>query len=181
MTNFNSTSNFIFGASERELSTLSLREIIDGLMADYRSFSSGTSAGIHIPSGKQEPRMSHSCILFAEGLRQASVHLELAKKLILASLFDCNASVGNCINALKGSDKLEEILRKFAMDAELKPEELLLLANTFGFNVRAAKWLAANNEMRQMEALFKLIAEFEAYKAEERRKEEERKLKMLEK
>lgn len=181
MTNFNSTSNFIFGATERELSTLSLREIIDGLMADYKSFSSGTSAGIHIPSGKQEPRMSHSCILFAEGLRQASVHLELAKKLILASLFDSNAGLGNWIAANEDSDMLEKIFRKIVKSEELTLREKLILANTFGFNVRAAKWLADNDEVKHLESLFKLIAEFEAYKAEERRKEEERKLKMLEK
>lgn len=121
MSKMNTTSNFIFGATEHELITLSLGEIIDGLLTDYMSFSRGNNAGIEVPKEKQEIRMAHSCILFSEGLRLAYTHLELAKKLILASLF----------------------------------------AN----NERAAEWLTLNGEVKQVEALMKRIADFEAHKA----------------
>lgn len=87
MRNYNTTSNFIFCAPERELITLSNSEILSGLLADYKSFSRGIAAGIWIPEELQGPRMGHACILYAEGLRLARTHLELAKKLILASLF----------------------------------------------------------------------------------------------
>lgn len=87
MRNYNTTSNFIFCASERELITLSNAEILSGILADYKSFSRGIAAGIRIPEELQGPRMGHACILYAEGIRLAHTHLELAKKLILASLF----------------------------------------------------------------------------------------------
>lgn len=146
MANINSTSNFIFGASERELLTLSISEIIDGLLADYQSFSTGNLPGVNIPDRMVEPRMAHSCILYAEGLRLARTHLELAKKLILASLFDITEQA----------------------------EEWLANADKHHTNARAIDWLKANNEADLLTKVLKAIQDFEDYKAEERKKEEKK-------
>lgn len=170
MENFNFTSDFIFSATERELLTLSLDDIVRGLMADYKSFSRNQDAGINIPKERREPRMSHSCILYAEGLRLAHTHLELAKKLVLASLFDCNEGTGRWVAANGDFGKMEAILKKMVKAEDLEFEDKLLLASVFGFNARIAKWLAVNGEIKQIEELCKLIAEFEARKAAERKK-----------
>lgn len=126
----NNTTNFIFGATERELVTLSMAEIIDGLMADYKSFSSGIQAGIRIPDKKVEPRMAHSSILYAEGLRLAKTHLELAKKLILASLFDAITAKDRInirsIEWLKANDEaelLKKVLKAIKDFEDYKAEE----------------------------------------------------------
>lgn len=176
MTNFNSTINSIFGATERELLTLSLSEIIDGLMNDYKSFSRGTDAGIKIPDNKVEPRMSHSCVLYAEGLRLAQTHLDMAKKLILASIFDFNDQALFWLNVeRKAKEKAEK---------EGKEDDFNLLdaiAKMNNCRTRALAWLQEYGEAQQLETLLKEISEFEAFKAAEREKKrlEELKLKGL--
>lgn len=157
MTNFNSTPNFLSGASERELLTLSMSEIIDALLADYKSFSHGNDAGIHVPDKKQEPRQTHSCILYAEGLRLARTHLRLAKKLILASLFESNEPAAQWL-AVNGNVNV---------DASA-------FADIFGCNARIAEWLAANGEIESLKTILYSIAEAEARK-EAARKEAEKK------
>lgn len=168
MTNLNLTSNFIFGATERELATLSFAEIISGLMNDYKSFSAGTQAGIRIPDSKQERRISHSCILFAEGLRMAQSNLDIAKKLILASLFDFNNYVNYWLAVKEKEEKKNpdfDILEAISADSHI--------------STRAFAWLKANKEAELLEKVLKAVKDFEDYKAEERRKEEEEKRKLL--
>lgn len=108
------TPNFIFSASEHELITLSLAEIIDGLMTDYKSFSRGNKAGVEVPKSKQEIRMAHSCILYAEGLRLAYTHLELAKKLILASLFANNERAAEWLTLNGEVKQVKELMKRIA-------------------------------------------------------------------
>lgn len=189
MTNMNSTSNFLFGASEHELLTLSLSEIIDGLMNDYKSFSQGDGAGIRIPDSKQEPRMAHSSILFAEGVRLALTYPELGKKLVLASLFNNHerAAYWTVERLSRESEKDEvkcrrmssvgdeapnilTILRMLADHEGLSTEEIILLANYFGFNIRVVRWLDSYGELLLLEPLIKKIEEFEAFKAAERKR-----------
>lgn len=114
MSNMNTTSNFIFGATEHELITLSLAEIIDGLMTDYKSFSRGNEPGVEVPKEKQEIRMAHSCILYAEGLRLAYTHLELAKKLILASLFANNERAAQWLTLNGEVKQVKELMKRIA-------------------------------------------------------------------
>lgn len=170
MTNMNSISNFLFGASEHELLTLSLSEIIDGLMNDYKSFSQGDGAGIRIPDSKQEPRMAHSSILFAEGARLALTYPELGKKLILASLLDNHerAAFWTLLKLKSKSEDIINVIRKIAGGEELSDKELLVFVNYFGFNKRAAEWLMSCGEVKMLERLIKDIEEFEAFKAAER-------------
>lgn len=176
MTNMNSTSNFLFGASEHELLTLSLSEIIDGLMNDYKSFSQGDGAGIRIPDNKQESRMAHSSILFAEGARLALTYPELGKKLVLASLFDNHERAAfwtlfKLESKSENKDKnLVDVVGKIANGEELSDRELLVFANYFGFNRRAAEWLLACGEVKMLERLIKDIEGFEAFKAAERKR-----------
>lgn len=174
MKNMNSTSNFLFGASEHELLTLSLSEIIDGLMNDYKSFCQGDGAGIRVPDSMQEPRMAHSSILFAEGARLALAYPELGKKLVLASLFD-NHERAAFWTLLKLKSKSEDkekyiinVIRKIAKGEELSGKELLVFVNYFGFSQRAAEWLLSCGEVNVLERLIKDIEEFETFKAAER-------------
>lgn len=172
MKNMNSTSNFLFGASEHELLTLSLSEIIDGLMNDYKSFSQGDGAGIRIPDSKQEPRMAHSSILFAEGVRLALTYPELGKKLVLASLFDNHerAAFWTFFQQESKSENIINVIRKIAKGEELSDKEFLVFVNYFGFNKRAAEWLLSFGEVNVLERLIKDIEEFEAFKAAERKR-----------
>lgn len=167
MTNFNITSNFIFGASERELITISFAEIIAGLVADYKSFSKGNEAGISIPQNKCESRMGHSCILYAEGVRLAHTHLELAKKLILASLFDYSDQIYYWL-ALKERAKKNENFNVL--------EAITSVHNT---DTRGFEWLKANNEVELLETLLTAIKDFEDSKAKKREEEEKRKEALL--
>lgn len=170
----NNTSNFLFGATERELVTLSMAEIIDGLMADYKSFSPGIQAGIRIPDKKVEPRMAHSSILYAEGLRLAKTHLELAKKLILASIFDYSDQICYWFAVKEKKDKENEekgIKEKFDI-----LEAITSLHHT---NTRGFEWLKANEEVGRLEDLLKAIKDFEDYKAKKREEEEKKKESML--
>lgn len=164
----NMTSNFLFGATERELVTFSMAEIIDGLMADYKSFSSGIQEGIRIPDKKIEPRMAHSGILYAEGIRLAHTHLELAKKLILASLFDF-------------TDQASYWLAVKEMKEEQKQDFDIFDAITAKHhtNTRGIEWLKANDEVELLEKLLNAIKDFEDIKAKEREEEEKRKEAML--
>lgn len=175
MTNMNSISNFLFGASEHELLTLSLSEIIDGLMNDYKSFSQGDGAGIRIPDSKQEPRMAHSSILFAEGARLALTYPELGKKLVLASLLDNHerAAFWTLLKLKSKSEDIINVIRKIANGEELSGKELLVFVNYFGFNKRAAEWLMSCGEVKMLERLIKDIEEFEAFKAAERKRKKE--------
>lgn len=175
MTNMNSISNFLFGASEHELLTLSLSEIIDGLMNDYKSFSQGDGAGIRIPDSKQEPRMAHSSILFAEGARLALTYPELGKKLVLASLLDNHerAAFWTLFQLESKSENIINVIRKIANGEELSDKELLVFVNYFGFNKRAAEWLMSCGEVKMLERLIKDIEEFEANKAAERKRKKE--------
>lgn len=172
MKNMNSISNFLFGASEHELLTLSLSEIIDGLMNDYKSFSQGDGAGIRIPDSKQEPRMAHSSILFAEGARLALTYPELGKKLVLASLLDNHerAAFWTLFQLESKSENIINVIRKIANGEELSDKELLVFVNYFGFNKRAAEWLMSCGEVKMLERLIKDIEEFEANKAAERKR-----------
>lgn len=172
MKNMNSISNFLFGASEHELLTLSLSEIIDGLMNDYKSFSQGDGAGIRIPDSKQEPRMAHSSILFAEGARLALTYPELGKKLVLASLLDNHerAAFRTLFQLESKSENIINVIRKIANGEELSDKELLVFVNYFGFNKRAAEWLMSCGEVKMLERLIKDIEEFEANKAAERKR-----------
>lgn len=172
MKNMNSISNFLFGASEHELLTLSLPEIIDGLMNDYKSFSQGDGAGIRIPDSKQEPRMAHSSILFAEGARLALTYPELGKKLVLASLLDNHerAAFRTLFQLESKSENIINVIRKIANGEELSDKELLVFVNYFGFNKRAAEWLMSCGEVKMLERLIKDIEEFEANKAAERKR-----------
>lgn len=172
MTNMNSISNFLFGASEHELLTLSLSDIIDGLMNDYKSFSQGDGAGIRIPDSKQEPRMAHSSILFAEGARLALTYPELGKKLVLASLLDNHerAAFWTLLKLKSKSEDIINVIRKIAGGEELSDKELLVFVNYFGFNKRAAEWLMSCGEVKMLERLIKDIEEFEANKAAERKR-----------
>ena len=174
MTNYNSTPNYLFSAPERELLTLSSAEIIDGLKADYESFCRGNDAGVRVPDKMQEPRMAHSCILFAEGLRLAKTHLEQAKKLILASLFDCNIKIAGWFADENGSDGIWAVLKKVEDNKELAFEDELLLFRVFGFNARSVIWLAAHGNRPQLEEVFKAIEDYEAFKREERNKKEDK-------
>lgn len=175
MTNMNSISNFLFGASEHELLTLSLSEIIDGLMNDYKSFCQGDGAGIRIPDSKQEPRMAHSSILFAEGARLALTYPELGKKLVLASLLDNHerAAFWTLLKLKSKSEDIINVIRKIANGEELSDKELLVFVNYFGFNKRAAEWLMSCGEVKMLERLIKDIEEFEANKAAERKRKKE--------
>lgn len=171
MTNFNTTPNYIFCASERELLTLSLAEIIEGLQADYKSFSGKTDAGIRIPESKQEPRMSHSCILYAEGIRLAHTHLDLGKRLVLSSLFDNIERVAQWYAAMGEKPKLKPLLKKISEFDQLELNEKIILANIFGHNTRAVLWLATHGEVKQVEAFLKNIEDYEKHKAELRENE----------
>lgn len=172
MANKTITSNSIFSASERELVTLSMSEIIDGLLLDYKSFSHGVQAGISVPDNLQEPRVSHSCILYAEGLRLARTHQEQARKLILASLFESNAKATDWFAEEDTTDDVEATLMKAEAGQRLTSEDDLLLFCTFGFHARAVKWLAANGGMNLLTTVFKEIKDFEAYKTAARIKNE---------
>ena len=123
MTNNSSISNFIFGASERELLTFSMAEIIDGLIADYKSFSHGNDEGILIPKALQEPRLAHSCILYSEGLRLAHTHLRLAKKLILASLLNGDIRASQWLKNNGEAKILETLLEMITQFEETKKKE----------------------------------------------------------
>ena len=123
MINFNSTPNFVYSASERELLTLSIAEILDALIADYKSFSHGNDAGIQIPKSLQEPRLAHSCILYAEGLRLAQTHLRLAKKLILASMFNEDVRASQWLKSNGEAKVLETMLEIIAQFEEAKRKE----------------------------------------------------------
>lgn len=123
MTNFNTTPEFIFSASERELLTLTLAEIIDGIICDYKSFSKGIEEGIKIPEKKQEPRLMHSCILYAEGLRLAHTHPELAKKLIFASLFNASNRALDWLRANGEASKVIALLREIVKFEKWKKDE----------------------------------------------------------
>lgn len=158
MTKSNSIIESIFGASERELLTLSLAEIIDGLMQEYKSFSRGIEAGINIPDSKAEPRMSHSCILYAEGLRLAHTHLELAKKLIFASLLNFNSTAREQLERKAKEEKYSE-----------KVNPLDALVNPAGHNIQAFAWIKANGEAEQLEKLLREIDKFEDSKENERK------------
>lgn len=171
MTNFNITPNFIFCATERELLTLSLADIVNGLTADYKGFSRGNEASIRIPENQQEPRMSHSCILYAEGLRLAHTHPELAKKLVLASLFDSTARAAQWFAVKPDESAVFTVIRKIAENKELNDEEVMLLPNFFKFNVRTALWLINNGATDLLVEVLENIASHEAFKAAERRKE----------
>lgn len=160
----NTTTNFLFSASERELVNLSLKEIIDGIMADYKSLSYGNQEGIRIPEKKVEARMSHSSILYAEGLRLVQSHIELAKKLILASVFDYSDQIYYWL-ALKDMEKQEN------RDLDI----LEAIASMHHTSTRGFEWLMAHDEVEQLEKLLKSIKEFEDYKAKEREEEEKRK------
>ena len=163
MTNTNMTSNFIFGASERELLTLSMAELIAGLVADYKSFSQSINKGIDIPKSKRDLRMGHACILFAEGVRLAWSHPELGKKLIFASLFDLSDRVPEWF-------QLRELLEK----REQKPVDILdLIASSGMYNTRPFAWFMANGETDDLSAFLNEIKAFEDWKAAERKKKEE--------
>lgn len=173
MTKFNPTSICLFSAPERELVTLSMSEIIDGLVNDYKSLSHGVQAGVQIPEKLQESLISHSCILYAEGLRLAHTHLELAMKLIMASLFESNARAANWFaEEKKTDDSIKVILKK--VEAQQKPgyEDDQRLYSIFGFHARAVKWLAANGGIEYLKKVFKEIEDFETFKAAERNKKE---------
>ena len=161
MTNMNMTSDFIFGASERELLTLSMAELIDGLMADYKGFSRGTDAGISIPANKLETRMAHACMLYAEGLRLAHTHLELARKLLLASLYDFTSQANNWFKA-------EETAKENGEDFDLLRE----IARFPHYSTRSFAWLKENGGVDDLEALLRQIKAFEDSKAKERKREE---------
>lgn len=109
MKNFTDTPNFVFCALERELLTLSTKEIIEALLTDYASFSHGTEAGIKIPEALQEKRQMHSCILFSEGRRLAHRLPELGRKLILASLFAKNSRSEAWLLCHEGEEMLSEL------------------------------------------------------------------------
>lgn len=113
MENINTTPKSIFGATEHELLTLSLSEIIDGLKKEIKAHKKGTGKSV-----------AHSSILYAEGLRLAYTHLELAKKLITASLFDTNT---RSVEWLIAND-------------ELKLIEQLLGDMEFTFEKKVGKW-----------------------------------------
>lgn len=113
MENINTTPKSIFGATEHELLTLSLAEIINGLKKEIKSHKKGTGESI-----------AHSSILYAEGLRLAYTHLELAKKFIMASLFDTNT---RSVEWLIAND-------------ELKLIEQLLGDMEFTFKKEDGKW-----------------------------------------
>lgn len=173
MTNRNFTPNYLFSASERELLTLSFAEIISGLVADYKGLCRGNEVGVHVPDKMQEPRMMHSCILFAEGLRLAPTHLDLAKKLIMTSLFESNARAASWFAEKNDPAELWAILQKIEGEQALVFEEELLLFRLFGFHARAVIWLVAHGSMHQLKEIFKAIEDHEAFKTEERNKEEE--------
>lgn len=113
MENINTTPKSIFGATEHELLTLSLAEIVNGLKKEINAQTKGTDKSI-----------AHSSVLYAEGLRLADTHLELAKKLILASLFDNNT---RSVEWLIAND-------------ELKLIEQLLGDMEFTFEKKDGKW-----------------------------------------
>lgn len=159
MTNFNSTPDSIFSATERELLTLSFDEILSGLINDYKSFSRGADAGISIPNGKQELRAAHSCILYAEGLRLTQAHLELAKKLILASLFDFSSQAKSWIDAERMAEKEKENF-----------DVLKAIASFPSYNTRPFAWLKEHGGEEYLKSLLKDIADFEDAKAAEREK-----------
>ena len=112
MTNFNNTPIFLFSASERELFTLSNEEIVEGLFADYKSFSHRHEEGIEIPERLLEPRATHAGILFSEGLRLAHTHLELAKKLVLASLFEYSQRAAEWLRNNGMTKELESFIKQ---------------------------------------------------------------------
>ena len=159
MTNFNTPSEFIFSAAERELLTLSTDEIIQGLMADYKKFSPKTDAGIRIPDGKREPRQAHSCILYAEALRLAHAHLEMAEKLMLASLFEFNSQAAGWIKAWRREEERSE-----------KPVDILkMISDVPHYSTRAVAWLNDNGGAEYLKQLLHEIEAFEACKAAERK------------
>lgn len=100
MENYKPTLESIFSATEHELLTLSLSEIVNGLKKENTSNKRGKDASI-----------THSCMLYAEGLRLANTHPELAKKLILASLFDINVRAAKWLMS-NGETKMVEMLLK---------------------------------------------------------------------
>ena len=112
MRNFKTIPNFIFGATERELFNLSNEEIVGCLFDDYESFSHRNEEGIEIPEKLLEPRETHAGILFAEGLRLAHTHLELAKKLVLASLFEYSQRAAEWLRNNGMAKELEEFIKK---------------------------------------------------------------------
>ena len=111
MRNFKTIPNFLFGATERELFNLSNEEIVGCLFDDYESFSHRNEEGIEIPERLLEPRETHAGILFAEGLRLAHTHLELAKKLILASLFEYSQRAAEWLRNNGMSKELETFIK----------------------------------------------------------------------
>lgn len=164
MKNTNAIPNLLSGANERELLTLSVAEITDALMADYKNFSSGIQEGISIPGKLQEPRMAHSSILYAEGLRLAQTHLDEAKKLIIASLFNFNEQAKDWLAVKEIGEAVNPHFDIF--------DAILTVYHT---DTRAIRWLRENGEQQLLDNILKSIKDFEDYKAEERRKEEERK------
>jgi len=171
MANMNYSSEFIFSAPERELLTLSIAEIIDGLMADYKNFSHKNDAGIRIPEKKQEPRMSHSCILYAEGLRLAHTHLNLAKKLILASLFDFVQQANYWFMIERKSKEEEEKAKAEGKLIEKTFDLIEALSELNHYSTRAIAWLDANDGTDELRILLREIKAFEDFKTAMRKKE----------
>lgn len=160
------TSNYLFSATERQLLTLSLAEIIDGLLADYKSFSQGNAPGIRIPKDKLEPRMGHSCILYAEGLRLAHTHLELAKKLITTSLFYFSDQATYWFAMEK---KIKEEMKKKNEQRDI--DILDIITASYHPATRAVAWLKANGEADLLRDMLKTIKDFEDFKAKMREAE----------
>lgn len=171
----NITPEFISCASERELLTLSLDEIIDGLMADYRNLNFRHNPGIDVPDQLREPRQTHSCILYAEAQRLAPAHLDLAKKLVLASLFDFSHQVYAWLQIKKEADNVAKKLGK-----KERFNLLEALARNSHYSTRPIAWLMDNGEGKQVETYLNTIAKFETFKEAERerirKEEEERKM-----
>lgn len=121
MRNFTETPNFIFSALERELLTLSIEEIIEALVADYKSFSHGNDEGIAVPEDLLEKRLSHSCILCGEGCRLALRLPELGKKLVMACLFYSNERAEEWLT-IHGEGEAVKTLHQKIADFEAEKE-----------------------------------------------------------
>lgn len=115
--------------------------------------------------------MSHSCILYAEGLRLAHTHLNLAKKLILASLFDFEPQAYYWFNVERRTKEKEEMEKMAGKSPKKRFDLIETLSELNHYSTRAITWLNENDGADEVKSLLREIKAFEEFKSAERKKE----------